>query len=574
MKPITRLALIRSLAFALLAGTGFSQATQRVSLSSSGTEGDDESLFSALSADGRIVAFESWAANLVPGDGNGLVDVFVRDVLAQQTSCVSVTPGGAVGNSVSSGASISGDGRFVAFESLASDLVAGDANNVTDIFVRDRLLGVTTLVSVASNGLSSNSDSREAAISVDGRFVAFESLATNLVPGDTNMQYDVFVHDRQTAQTIRASLSAAGLQCGAGRHPSISARGRFVVFVSGATDVVVPDVNLVADAFVRDLLLGTTTRVSVSTAGVQANQATGTTTAVSSDGRFVAFASPASNLVSGDTDSNWDAFVRDLVTGETTCASVDLTGAPAAGWSDLQGMSLDGRFVAFYSGAANVVHGDTNGVVDAFLRDRWAGQTTRVSVDALGGESNGNTDGMLSMSADGRYVAFDSRASNLVPGDANGVFDVFLRDRCSTPVVFCSAKTNSLGCTPAIGSSGLPSASAGSGFTVTATQVMSQQVGLFLYSLEAQAPSTFQGGWLCLRSPLQRTVAMNSGGNPPPRDCSGSLALDFNAHVASGVDPRLLAGVSIYGQMWSRDPGFAPPNHSNLTEALHAILAP
>jgi archaellum component FlaF (FlaF/FlaG flagellin family) len=325
---------------------------------------------------------------------------------------------------------------------------------------------------------------------------------------------------------------------------------------------------------VRDLLLGTTTRVSVSTGGVQANQATGTTTAVSADGRYVAFESPASNLVPGDTDGNWDAFVRDLALGETTCASLDLAGKPAAGWSDLQGMSLDGRFVAFSSAAANVVLGDTNGVTDAFLRDRIAGQTTRVSVAANGGESNGPSDGLVSLSADGRYVAFDSRASNLVPGDANGVYDVFLRDRCATPVVYCSAQVNSLGCTPAIGSSGTPSASAGSGFSITATQLLNHQIGLFLYSLERGSPTAFHGGVLCAAPPLQRTPLLDTGGHAPPLDCSGTFAFDFNAHVASGVDPRLIAGASVFGQFWSRDPGFSPPNDSNLTDALHLTLAP
>lgn len=230
----------------------------RVSVDSAGVQGDGPSLQSnisadSLSADGRFVAFESNATNLVAGDSNGFTDVFVHDRQTGATTRISVSSAGLQGDLPSYKPKISDDGRFVSFNSIASNLVAGDTNGTSDSFVHDRQTGTTTRVSVDSAGVQGNRNSLETAISGDGRFVAFNSEATNLVTGDTNAQFDVFVHDRQTATTTRVSVDSAATQ--ANRNsviPAISADGRFVAFESEATNLVTGDTNNSADVFVHD----------------------------------------------------------------------------------------------------------------------------------------------------------------------------------------------------------------------------------------------------------------------------------------------------------------------------------
>jgi len=224
---------------------------QRVSVASDGTQGNDNSWDPSISADGRYVAFFSHASNLVPGDTNGKADVFVHDRVTGQTTRVSVASDGTEGNGYSWFPSISADGRYVAFESIASNLVPGDTNGVSDVFVHDRLTGQTTRVSVASDGTQGHSASDHPSISADGRYVAFESFASNLVPGDTNGKRDVFVHDRLTGQTARVSVASDGTQGnGDSIYPSISADGRYVAFVSGASNLVPGDANGNIDVFI------------------------------------------------------------------------------------------------------------------------------------------------------------------------------------------------------------------------------------------------------------------------------------------------------------------------------------
>jgi Tol biopolymer transport system component len=342
---------------------------------------------------------------------------------------VSVASDGTQGNSHSGSPSISADGRYVAFASYASNLVPGDTNGVMDVFVHDRLTGQTTRVSVASDGTQGNGESRYPSISADGRYVAFMSYASNLVPGDTNGKADVFVHDRLTGQTTRVSVASDGTQ-GNGDSwgwPSISADGRYVAFESSASNLVPGDTNGRADIFVHDRLTGQTTRVSVASDGTQGNNSS-VWPSISADGRYVAFMSYASNLVPGDTNGALDIFVHDRLTGQTTRVSVASDGTQGNGYSWDSSISADGRYVAFESWASNLVPGDTNGKQDIFVHDRLTGQTTRVSVASDGTEGNNNS-GWPSISADGRYVAFHSDASNLVPGDTNGRADVFVAMR-------------------------------------------------------------------------------------------------------------------------------------------------
>src|SRR5262249_36172564 len=232
---------------------------------------------------------------------------------------------------------LSADGRWVAFASLDTTLVAGDTNQSSDVFVHDRVTGVTVRVSISSSAAEGNGSSYYPALSKDGRFVAFESVATNLVPFDGNGKSDVFVHDRDpdrngiydegNGKTTRVSVSSPGVGGDGGSYfPAISANGRDVAFHSEADDLVAGDTNGGLDVFVRDRIAGTTVRVSVDSAGAEANGYSHFPS-ISADGSVVAFTSYASNLVGGDGNGEEDVFVHDLVTGVTACASVDATGA-------------------------------------------------------------------------------------------------------------------------------------------------------------------------------------------------------------------------------------------------------
>jgi tricorn protease-like protein len=277
---------------------------------SNGNQANRNSYTPSISADGRYVAFYSNASNLVRGDTNGASDVFVRDRRTGTTSRVSVRSNGNQANRNSSVPSISGNGRYVAYYSNASNLVRGDTNNKYDAFVHDRQTGKTTRVSVRSNGNQANGQTWSAAISGNGRYVAFYSRSSNLVRGDTNDGADAFVHDRQTGKTRRVSVNSNENQGNrASYFPSISEDGRYVAFFSGASNLVRGDTNSRFDVFVRDRRTGTTRRVSVSSNGNQGNRVSGWP-AISADGGHVAFQSNASNLVPGDTNNTYDLFVR------------------------------------------------------------------------------------------------------------------------------------------------------------------------------------------------------------------------------------------------------------------------
>lgn len=421
-----------SAAFLGLFGGAFGQTTTRVSTSPVNTQGNSHSFWGAVSDDGNFVAFQSAASNLVLSDVNGhLPDIFFKDRGTSNTWLASVTSAGVQGNSGSIAPNLSADGRYVAFESLASNLVVGDTNNAWDVFVHDRLAGTTVRVSVGAGGVQGDADSRRASISADGRFVAFASEATNLVAGDTNGVSDVYLRDLLAGTTTRVSLSTGGAQGdGASLWASVSGDGRYVAFQSASTDLVAGDTNGAEDVFRKDMLTGTLLRVSVGTGGIQGNGPS-VSPSISADGAFVAFQSSATNLVAGDTNAVEDVFVRDLALSQTARASVGPGGVQANNQSLLQGnraLSADGRFVAFDSFASNLVASDTNAGSDCFVRDRWTGLTERVSVTTAGAQAGGGSRSPT-ISGNGRYVVFESSASTLVVGDTNLVYDVFLRDR-------------------------------------------------------------------------------------------------------------------------------------------------
>ncbi len=317
------------------------------------------------------MSFVSYASNLVAGDTNGISDIFVKDLQTGAIVRASTAADGTEANNHSGGAlSISADGRYVTFYSDASNLVAGDVNGIGDIFAKDLQTGAIVRASTAADGTEANGySSGSSSISADGRYVVFTSYASNLVTGDTNDSTDIFVKDLQTGVIVRVNTAADGTEAniGTGDDASISADGRYVVFSSGATNHVAEDTNGTADVFVKDLQTGAIVRVSTAADGTEANDGSGSTS-ISADGRYVTFLSSATNLVAGDTNGLVDIFVKDLQTGAIARVNTTADGMQVNNYYiDGASISADGRYIAFFNDASNLLAGDTNGVDDIFI---------------------------------------------------------------------------------------------------------------------------------------------------------------------------------------------------------------
>mgnify|MGYP000089842319 CR=1 FL=1 len=411
-----------------------SDKSMRASYSSTLTQANSASYSPVVSALGQHVAFVSEASNLVTGDSNGIADVFLRDRPNYTTTRIDISTAGTQANGVPvSPPAISQSGAFVAFASQASNLVASDTNGFADVFVRDVSLGVTTRVSVLTSGLEANGTSHEPALSLDGRYVAFTSTATNMAHSVSTPQ--IYVHDRQTATTQIVSRGTSGFGGNAASNgASISSDGRYVAFSSTSTDLVAADTNGKSDVFVRDTLLNTTTRVSVANGGLQANDHSPLAPTLSADGRWIVFTSLASNLVAPDANNTWDVFVHDLQTATTVRASVGPGGAEGngpSGWMARSSITDDGRFVAFGSRASNMIAVDGNGSDDAFVRDMQQGTTVAASVTPSGNlkfAASANVDQATTVSissANGNVVVFVSSAA-LEVVDTNSLQDAYI----------------------------------------------------------------------------------------------------------------------------------------------------
>jgi Tol biopolymer transport system component len=433
--------LVLSIVFAVLLGLTSARAYQRpwglerVSLADDGSESQGWSPYSSVSADGRYVAFNSTASNLVPGDTNNQEDLFVRDRKNGRTIRVNVASDGTEANGQSFAPNISANGRFAAFVSFASNLVPGASG--IHVYVHDLKTRTTEVADVNGDEVIGNGYAFSPAISEDGRFVAFESTASNLVSNDTNgtasATTDVFVRDRVAGTTERVSVSTDGRESdGNSKYPSISADGRFVAFQSEATTLVVPDLNAAqdplfrTDVFVHDRQNHTTELASVTSDEMQ-GAGMGGFPQLSADGRYVAFIGTMSNLVPNDGNRVMDVFVRDRQLGITERVSVSSSGAEGNNSSLAPSISADGRFVVFGSDATNLVAGDANGTHDSFIHDRSTGSTERLSVTSAGTEVPGQAI-TPKITPDGRHVAFGSFGP-LLPEDGNSNFDVYLVDR-------------------------------------------------------------------------------------------------------------------------------------------------
>lgn len=388
-------------------------STVRVSVSSAGIQADGPSSMPAISASGRFVAFVSEASNLVEGDSNSLPDIFVHDRLSGLTERVSLSSQGAQAEAASYAPSISGDGRYVAFYSAAGNLVDGDDNLLYDVFVRDRQAGSTRRLSLGQGGSDGNGISPS--ISADGRFVAFISTA-RLSSRDHNSTPDVYLHDLHTGATEWVTDSGEPQPYpnpySDPWNPVVSAAGDFVAFTSEFWPV--------AGLVLRDRQAGRLEPLQVSCppelnwdcAWLRARS-------ISDDGRFVAFYNEVGGL---------GVYVYDRLTGQTENPGVGLDGGWEAGKSSAAAGSGDMRYVAFDSFSSNLVYGDANNQRDVFVRDRLRFQTSLVSLSSAGLPGNAASYAPA-ISTRGRFVAFISQADNLVPGDSNHQPDIFVRDR-------------------------------------------------------------------------------------------------------------------------------------------------
>lgn len=431
------------LLLSLVSATTVAGVTTRVSVDSHGRQSHATTNNYSRSGDivsvdngHYVVAFESTASNLVSIDTNAQSDIFVHDSRTGKTQRVSVDSNGVQANGGSYAPRLSANGLYVAFISHASNLVLDDTNNLPDIFVRDLNMKKTYRVSVSSSGEQANDygyDDNFPSISASGRYVAFESRASNLVPGDTNNSVDVFVRDRDTDKTIRVSVDGYGQQqSGYSYSPRISADGRYVAFMTNATfldkDSIFIDAGTWISVYDRDTERTTPLRV-MTTDGHMLRHYGIAHPVLSANGRYVAFTSFAPNLVHEDKNESADVFIHDRDTGMTERVSVNSAGEEGNHYSGSpSGITADGRYVVFSSYASNFIPGQQSNLPDVLVRDRTTKKTHRVNVSTAGKPAFGDS-WASGFSADGRYVVFSSDAANLVPGDTNEAFDVFVHDR-------------------------------------------------------------------------------------------------------------------------------------------------
>lgn len=387
--------------------------------------GDGESFNPSLSADGSYVAFSSDAANLVVGDANGVTDVFLENLHTGVITLLSQTANGVQGNDGSYNPAVSANADYVAFSSEAGNLVGG-GNAAPAVLLKDGAANVVSAVSSTADGAWANGACDNPSLSADGRYVAFDSLANNLVAGDGNGASDVFLKDTHTGVVTRLSNTINGKPGNSGSYnPSLSADGNYLAFRSDADNLVAGDSNHSSDIFLKNILTGAMLRLSTAADGAQANNGS-YTPSLSANGLHLAFRSDAGNLVSGDGNGVADVFSKNVKTGIVTLVSANAAGLPGNGDSYNPSLSATGRYVAFRSDADNLVAGDSNGVSDVFVKDTRSGAIVRLSVAADGTQGNQGSYNP-SISADGRFVAFESYATNLVAGDNDGKrSDLFL----------------------------------------------------------------------------------------------------------------------------------------------------
>lgn len=424
--------------------------TEYVSISSNGTLSNGYSGEPSVSADGRYVAFSSYANNLVTNDTNYQSDIFVRDSVSNVTERVSISSNGNEANSDCYNPSISGDGRYITFNSYANNLVLNDNNYYSDVFLHDRYLHTTIRISNSDTEEEVNGDSLAASISSDGRYVVFMSYATNLVLNDTNTFNDIFIYNISSGTTKRVSVTSTGGETNSNSfNPGISSDGRFVVFTSDANNLVANDTNGWLDIFVKDLKLNLITRISVSNSGEEGN-GDSIQPSISGDGTCIAFTSYADNLSPNDGNYKSDIFVYNQLTKKIDRISIN--GEEINKDSHDPAISENGRYIVFIIGKSqpivakisnelnNVSFTDDKYVNGLFCYDTLFGTTKLISISDEGEIANDYCD-EPAINSDGSYVVYSSGADNLVGNDDNLSTDIFVYIKKSSPASFSGTIT-------------------------------------------------------------------------------------------------------------------------------------
>jgi Tol biopolymer transport system component len=411
--------------------------------SNTGTFANHANLYPSVSADGRYLVYQSRATNLVANDTNNADDIFIYDRSSGQVSLLSVTPGGTQANGSSTFPAISADGRFVVFVSKASNLVTSDANGRADTFVLDRNTGAIRMISTASDSSQRNSDSGAGRVSADGRYVAFQTFAA-FDPQDTNGVSDVYLKDTLLGTTtwISKGINANPATHGGALLPAISGNGNVITWEANGTGHVAADTNGFNDIVVEDLTSGERRRVSVDSIGRQSN-GNSERPALSYDGRKIVFTSAAGNLVDSDTSFRKDVFMYNWNDRSVSRISVSETGAQISPYDSIAThgsvMSADGRYVVFEAMSNGVVAGDTNNFSDVFVRDTVDSTTTRVSLASNGDQPDHSVYAGV-INSDGRFIGFASWASNLTAQPINTPYaQMYLVDRNNNEIPFASA---------------------------------------------------------------------------------------------------------------------------------------
>jgi Tol biopolymer transport system component len=483
----------------------------------------------SISDDGRFVVFESVAANLVAGDNDNSADVFLRDMLTGATTLVGPIPGTLGVSGIANDSAISGNGRFIAFASDTASLVSGVTSSGVQIYIKDMQTGAIALASTGAGG-PANAYCFNPMLSADGRFVAFTSFADNLVAGDNNQHQDVFLKDMQTGAVTLVNAGPTVPDDPSPNVYGISGDGRYIAFSQGGS-------------FVKDLQTGSLTSIM------------GDNLFLSANGRYVSFT--LDNQVS----------VEDLQTGAVTLASAGFLG-PGNGRSSDSILNADGRFLMFQSDATNLVDGDTNGLPDTFLKDMTTGSLSIVPIATA--NQNSVNFVSLALSADGRYVSFSTDASNLVPGDTNNASDVFLRDLQTGTVSLVSAHALNLPSLTANGDSNHPTISADGRYVVFESNALNLPVQpgnpygyiyrkdlasgtITLISSGAAGPANGGSGWPAM-SPDGRYVAFLSSATNLVSSQPSQTGIFVKDLQTGNI---VLASTDSAGQSYNPVPGFA-----------------
>jgi Tol biopolymer transport system component len=549
-------------AVAAIGATAHAQSIVRVDVANDGSETTGMATYVDVSDDGTKVVFSTNADGLDPNDVNGEGDVLLRDLVAGTTTLVSVRSNEKQGNGQSWYQRISGDGRFVAFSSDASNLVGSDDNGQSDVFVRDLSAGTTSRVSVSSDGTEANGSSGVAAISGDGNRILFFSDATNLVPDDHNGRTDLFLRDVAAGTTIRVNTALDGTEAdGNLTSGDMSRDGKIVMFTTYATNLIPDDTNGAADVYVRDLSAGTIVRASVDAEGseipygVGNYKVEGAGNVLASDGRFVAFTTRQDDLVERDDNATYDVFLRDLVAGTTTIQSLDSDGSVSAAYSlkiDIgtfaTGVSDGGRFVLMEGSALTLApHQESNTWVgDVYMRDRDLAMTTRQSNDPNGYAGN-DVSNRSRMTADGACVAFVSLANGLIDGHPTSGRCAFLLRRplrAATSESYGSGLGGTLG-TPALSAATPPLLNRSCDVELTSSSEQWTVGLLFLGTAPAQIPTRLGGELLVATQWTQFVVVSPFGTSLVARLPHDERLAEFDLYLqALELDAGAIHGVS------------------------------